>query len=128
MTTVYLVTSGEYSGYGVDAVFDDQALAAAWIEANTSSRYDRYRIEEFPLNPGSADLAAGRGLWRCVVGWATGDVDDVMYWGGGDEEEPQHPLREPVVFTVRAKDREHAQKVAGERVARMKASGEWERL
>ena len=57
--TAYVVTSGEYSDYGVDAVFATLGLAEAWLRGEgltenehgewrkTPGGYDSWRVEEF---------------------------------------------------------------------------------
>lgn len=47
MTTVYLVTSGEYSDYGVDGAFSTREKAVAWINGED----DDYEIEEYDIDP-----------------------------------------------------------------------------
>lgn len=50
MKKVYLISSGEYSDYGIVAVFANEADADAVAEVhNKDRRYDKYRIEEYDL-------------------------------------------------------------------------------
>ena len=47
--TIYIVTSGEYSDYRIDAVFDTKELAENFVESRAELYY-KARIEEYPLN------------------------------------------------------------------------------
>ena len=48
--TIYIVTSGEYSDYRIDAVFDTKDLAEAYVAAGAEQPYYKKHIEEYPLN------------------------------------------------------------------------------
>ena len=47
--TIYIVTSGEYSDYRIDAVFDTKDLAESFL-ASRAGEYVETRIEEHPIN------------------------------------------------------------------------------
>lgn len=49
MNIIYVVTSGEYSDYGIDAVFDTRELAEAFL-ASRAELYTIFQIEEYPIN------------------------------------------------------------------------------
>lgn len=50
MSNVYIVVSGEYSDYSIEAVFDDLKSAEVYCALHNEETYDDYRIEEYPLN------------------------------------------------------------------------------
>lgn len=51
MSTVYLVTSGEYSDYSILAAFSTEADADAYVEHMRSrDRWSSARVEEFPVD------------------------------------------------------------------------------
>jgi len=45
--TVYIVTSGEYSDYGINAVFTSQEQAELYISTMPDSHKERYYIEKY---------------------------------------------------------------------------------
>jgi len=48
---IYVITSGEYSDYGIEAVFTTEELAKQWIGEDThKSGYCKYNIEEYDLD------------------------------------------------------------------------------
>lgn len=50
MSKVYIVTSGEYSGYGINRVFSTEEKAKEWIEVITSMYGGNYNIEQYELD------------------------------------------------------------------------------
>jgi len=61
MKTMYVVTSGSYSDYGIDAIFDTKELAQKFIDSFKGNSYNEFNgIEEFILNPNELDLKANR--------------------------------------------------------------------
>lgn len=56
MSVVYLVSSGSYSSYGIEAVFDDRALAEAYVAEREGGEIG---IEEYELNPNADNIRAG---------------------------------------------------------------------
>lgn len=43
---VYVITSGEYSDYGIDAVFTDKTLAEEYADRNPSRRIETYEANK----------------------------------------------------------------------------------
>ena len=50
MSKVFIVTSGEYSDYGIDRVFSTEEKAKEWIEVITSMYGGNYNIEQYELD------------------------------------------------------------------------------
>lgn len=51
MKTVYLVTSGEYSSYGILAAFSTEEAADAYVDhLRSKERWSSARVEEFPVD------------------------------------------------------------------------------
>jgi hypothetical protein len=142
MKIIYVVTSGAYSDYSINAVYDSRELA----EAAARGR-EGYAIEEYPLNPGEAEWRAGRSLWHVQIR-ADGSVisaDDFgMMWDADGLPDnltiettqalpiPDQPwVSEIVGFVldvyVWSEDQTRATKVANERRAEWIASGKWQR-
>ena len=50
MSKVYIVTSGEYSDYGIDRVFSTEEKAKEWVDVITSMYDGNYNIEQYELD------------------------------------------------------------------------------
>lgn len=50
MRKVYIVTSGEYSDYGIDRVFSTEEKAKEWVDVITSMYGGNYDIEQYELD------------------------------------------------------------------------------
>ena len=50
MSKVYIVTSGEYSDYGIDRVFSTEEKAKEWVDVITSMYGGNYNIEQYELD------------------------------------------------------------------------------
>ena len=50
MSTVYIVTSGSYSDYSINAVFSTEALADQYVAVHQTGPYDRLDVEEWTLD------------------------------------------------------------------------------
>lgn len=46
MSNIFIVTSGDYSDYGISAVFSTRDLAEEYVQRNGSD----YRVEEYPVD------------------------------------------------------------------------------
>lgn len=68
MEKVYIVTSGEYSDYHIDAVFSTIEKAKEYVDAYGSD----YRIEEYPVD--DAEVKKNESIWLVSVSWKTGEV------------------------------------------------------
>lgn len=62
MKTLYVVTSGSYSDYGIDAIFDSKELAQSFINSFDTGKgwTDFNDIEEWQLNPNEMELKSQR--------------------------------------------------------------------
>ena len=50
MSKVFIVTSGEYSDYGIDRVFSTEEKAKEWVDIITSMYNGNYNIEQYELD------------------------------------------------------------------------------
>ena len=50
MSRVFIVTSGEYSDYGIDRVFSTEEKAKEWVDVITSMYDGNYNIEQYELD------------------------------------------------------------------------------
>jgi len=93
MTTIYVVTRGEYSDYGICRAFSTRGLAEQWLSAlptnemvskdrrDTNADYPSgYRIEEFSLDDMSDPPVSH---CHVVLSLESGDVLSARYSEGG---------------------------------------------
>ena len=50
MSRVFIVTSGEYSDYGIDRVFSTEEKAKEWVDVIASMYGGNYNIEQYELD------------------------------------------------------------------------------
>jgi len=141
MASVFLVTQGEYSGYGVVAAFSALDSANAFVDArvqpDSRGRVDySWRVEEYGLDepdPAGDKARAGLVVWRVemardgtateagtiALGRTDSDYIGVFRhnWGHGNAER--------LVVIAWARDEKHAVKIANEKRTQWIASGEW---
>lgn len=131
MTTVYVVTSGDYSDYGIEGMFSDRAKADAFAALWPVDGYKQARVEEYRLDV-AVDERFGRGLrpFWCVMD-RDGRVRSIDQRTPTDTDNPASPRPVPrvggtwLVGTVWATDKAHAAKILNERRVQLIASGEW---
>lgn len=66
MKTIYVVTSGSYSDYGIEGVFTERELAQSFIDAFVNP-YEGMDIEEWPLDPHRNDLMKKRKVFLVSI-------------------------------------------------------------
>lgn len=116
---IYIVTSGSYSDYHICGVYSDIAKAQEAVELyGDESRVEEFEVDVFPEHP--------PGLLAYVVYMDEQGKSDVRRthvaghseWCGGAG-------RGQMVFSVWAKDEQHAVKIANEKRVVLIANGEW---
>jgi hypothetical protein len=126
--TIYLVTSGSYSDYGVVAVYDDEALAKKAVEMGYGTD-----IDERELNEHGDELRAGRANYA-VYAWL--DEQEIRA-GISNKAEPlllkkqqkwwsqggKRPMAWFISGTVEASSEDHAKKILAEKIAQIKVEG-----
>jgi hypothetical protein len=121
-TTCYAIACGEYSDYGVCAVFTTKAAAEAALPAYLDDSGRHYcRIEEFPLDPTIPLPPLGESAF--YVARQRGEPFRVIICAPIDvkEEGPLKVLPWGLVAHVFARDKDHAIKIASERFAQYDA-------
>lgn len=129
---VYVVTSGEYSDYGISAIFDDKLLAQKYIEIyNQFSDYNDYNnIEEYEINPIEQQLKQGRFLYEIEM-YANGEVRGKDLSKNVDEKISFVVLRlnseteSWMTIHCYATDLTHAIKIANEKRVQYLATNRW---
>jgi hypothetical protein len=130
---VYLVTSGSYSDYGVDAVFDTREGAELFIATfRRESWMDAFEIEEWNLNPFEPQMRAGLLPFFVdmrrdgeTIAVRAADAHDTKFYAvpvvwNNDRHRHNH-----CAFVMMATDETHAVKIANERRVQMIAMNEW---
>jgi hypothetical protein len=74
MKKIYIVTSGEYSDYGINCVFSSKKLAQKWIDGKVScdNSSEDFNIEEWKLD--SEVLAENVEVWNCGIMLQSGEI------------------------------------------------------
>ncbi|HET8908135.1 MAG TPA: hypothetical protein VFN11_14345 [Ktedonobacterales bacterium] len=93
MTTIYIVTSGTYSDYSINGVFDSQEKAQAFIDyglrVDLFSSYDKPHIEEWELNRHYDAISRGLTCFRVLfdnIHEGDGIARNISLIGGDDDE------------------------------------------
>jgi len=126
MAKCYLVTSGEYSDYGVDGAFSSRENAQLWIDAHPRDDRPRFDIEELPLDPLVSELREGFRPYLVRMA-RNGDVSQV----GTDEMPNGSPIdqgfdiHQNLFMWVLARDVQHAVKIVNEKRAQIIAENRW---
>jgi len=130
MKKIYVVSSGEYSDYGIDAIFDSKGLAEKYISAFDQNCYDQMEIEEWELNPNENEVKNGRKAF-CVRMDKQGNTKEVEW------RDSTFGLRNTslnISFTYNkelmncycfANDEKHAVKIANEKRVQLLANDSW---
>jgi hypothetical protein len=124
---VYLVTSGSYSDYGVDAVFSNRETAQKFIDKFPDSYGDKREIEEWELDPFEYEIREGYDCYFLRMS-KDGTCTEINM-----DNNRSVTLRETSGFDrhgdmwsiVLAKDEKHAIKITNERRAQHIANNTW---
>ena len=110
MVKVYIVTSGEYSDYSIEAVFSQKADAEAFLLLNIGDWRDSTEVEEWELDPELTDIREGKPRWFVRM-TPQGECAEVYRWTHvPDDVGPD--IHGNYYWSVRAKDEQGAIKVA----------------
>ena len=121
---IYVVTSGEYSGYGIHAAFDSLEMANLFIAKFLSDSGDHPGIVELPLNLHNNGLRLGESSWLVRFN-AEGVVESCEPFEYSPDERVTMDNREQFkgsgYWTGWARDESHALKIAQDQIAQAKA-------
>lgn len=123
MEKVYIVTSGEYSDYTIEAVFSTREKAEEYVDACGSD----YRIEEYPVD--DTPVEKKESIWLVFIDWKTGEVMsahpgnyDSYYKDKVDTVQYQDTgFYKYLNFVFESDSMERVKKVASERFMQVKA-------
>ncbi len=77
MSDIFVVTSGEYSDYGIRAIFSTEELANRWIALHKEGDRSEFNIETWSLD-GEA-TAENITVWRCGILLDSGEIKEPPY-------------------------------------------------
>jgi len=132
MKKIFIVTSGAYSDYGIDAVFSTEELAQKFIDSFKQDNYNDMYIEEWPLDPNEQHLKQGRKPFFLKIN-KKGDVTDIKIKTSASGFKSDMPTAN-ISFTANdewmniecfADDDAHAVKIAGEKRTQILANNIW---
>jgi hypothetical protein len=129
MATIYIVTSGEYSDYGIDAVFSTRELAEAYIK-QFQDKWQTMGVEEWTLDPWKKELRKGYKLYSLHMDKAGNTVDiSAQSYGsyGLRDGEPYQgwDANGNMTLCLLARNETHAIKIANEKRAMLIANNLW---
>ena len=130
MTTIYAVSTGEYSDYRVVALFTTEELAQKFIDSFVNNTYTEFnKIEEYILNPHIKDLAAGRKPYELRMN-INGEIQniehsDTAFGFDGLAQVSFTYDKQWMNFRGFAKDENHAIKIANEKRVQIIAMNKW---
>lgn len=120
MKKVYIVTSGDYSDYGIEAVFDSKKLAEEYINKYKELGFGSCKdIEEWNLNPKTREIKKGFKPYMVRMDHE-GILEDIMdkniSWGfDGLEDCVRFDYKKSMTLFCFAKDENHAVKITNEK-------------
>ena len=128
MNKIYVVTSGDYSDYGIDAIFTSRELAQAFINAFKKRDYDEFRIEEFELNPYKTEIRKGYFAFFVRMqkdGKCTEVYKENSSYGFNGGIDYGFDVNKNMYCHVFAKDDKHAVKITNEKRTELIALDKW---
>ena len=117
MAKVFIVTSGEYSDYGINAVFSTRELAEQYLD----TKDDDYGIEEYDLDEpivkdvklfGVKIKLGNKEVQKCFIESCISKKDCFEYY---DKHSTYLDEGEGIIFYIESDSRERAIKIASER-------------
>lgn len=120
MEKVYIVTSGCYSDYQINAVFSTREKAEEYVDAHGSN----YGIEEFPIDE---PVERKEEIWAVEILWESGEIMSAQlrnfsyYENKKDTVQYRHSNIVYLTFVLMSDSMVRAKKVASERFMQVKA-------
>jgi hypothetical protein len=129
MSKIFVVTSGEYSDYGIDAMFTSMELAQKFIDSFKAEGYSRFnKIEIYKLNPFEMELREGYNPYFLRMD-KEGNAYDISIedsaYGFEDPVENGFDIQGDMYIHCFAKDEAHAVKICNERRVQLIESDKW---
>lgn len=102
---IYIVTSGSYSDYGINAVFSSRIAAKEYIQSRRLPNEDDYRLEDedfgrYRVEPFPVDVPLDRQWWSVSMDLPTGDRASAVEYDKRNAPSPEDQIGK--VFTLPA--------------------------
>lgn len=134
MAKVYVVTTGDYSDYEIEGIFSTEELADKYAKM-LDSDYASSCVEEFEIDPEKEILNRGYGHWRIHM-MRDGKVSLAVvcqHEPDGSDWDHAKVLKATWLISgegylncrMKARDRDHAVKIANERRTAILAAHQW---
>lgn len=129
MKKIFIVSSGSYSDYHIDGIFDDKELAQKYIDAFEKDSYEEMGIEEWDLNPHEKEIRKGCRPYFLRIS-RDGEVSDIeiedsSYGFREQDDRYGFAIDNSLYFHVFAKDEKHAIKSISDKRAYLLANNLW---
>jgi len=127
MDKIYVVTSGSYSDYQIDAVFSTKELAKKFLDLFGNS----FEIEEYKLDNFKSEMSSGKSHY-CVKVLKNGTIEQITKgksyygyncWGHIWDYREEKDIR--LVVYCWARDKKHAIKIAADSWRYVAANNLW---
>jgi hypothetical protein len=127
---IYVVTEGEYSDYGIEALFSERETAEKYAKRrNGNDKYSTARVEEYPLDAAREARSDGLAQYAVVMGKDGNNARASESLDAGYLCVITHYLGgEHLHLTVDARDKAHAIKIANEKRGQIIATEQWDSL
>lgn len=120
---IYVVTSGIYSDYGIEGVFDDETMAVEYVEWFRPKWDSSWEVEKWELNPFIPAKRAGHDAWEVRM-QKDGTTTYVERSTDPPTEALYYSYEHYMLTVVMARDERHAVKIANDQRAQLIALGE----
>lgn len=120
MGVIYIVTSGDYSEYRIDAVFSTEELARQYINRRKEEEISWYdgSIEPWDIDSSDPEWLEGKySIWHIGINYSTADILWISKDASGewDTQISHYPEMKRITMFVTAKTEEEAAKIAMEK-------------
>lgn len=125
--TIFIVTSGEYSNYSIDAVFSQKPDAEAYCKQPGWSQYGPPEIEEWEMDALVKPIRAGYVNYFIRMA-QNGDVLDTWTRPAGQQVLGRtygFDIHKNLIMEIDTKSQEHAVKIANDIRRQIIAEGTW---
>lgn len=125
MKTIYIVTSGSYSDYSIEEVFDNKELAQKYIDNYLRSSYDEPEIEEHTLNPLVRELSTNKKAYALTIDKEGNTEFKSSSFFNSQESVCFRDWDNKLLISCWANDEQHAIKIANEKRLQLLAANQW---
>lgn len=130
MKKIYVVVSGEYSDFGINAIFTTKELAELYISAfSQKDRYEELIIQEWNIDPYELELKQNRKPFRIIMD-KEGNTINIDYETSDFSLMPERLIEfqwgtKNMICRCFADNKKHAVKIANEKRVQILAINKW---